>query len=143
MPIHLLDTDHMSLLERDSPEARLLDARLSTLPPDDVATSIVSYEEQTRGWLAVAAQARSPEAQVAVYQRWKRHLDVYCRIVVLSYDARAAEVFERLKAQRIRVGAMDLKIAAIALANGAIVLTRNLRHFAQIPEVRSEDWSQE
>jgi len=35
------------------------------------------------------------------------------------------EVFERLKQAKIRIGTMDLKIAAIALANDATLLTRN------------------
>ncbi len=97
MAIRLLDTDHMSILERESPEAHRLEERLSALPQDDIATSVVSYEEQTRGWLAVSAQARTPEAQVAAYQRLKRHLSIYCRIAVVSYDANAAQIFERLK----------------------------------------------
>lgn len=59
MPIHLLDTNHMSILERESPESQRLEARMSVLPPDDIATTIVSYEEQTRGWLAISAQART------------------------------------------------------------------------------------
>ena len=141
MPIHLLDTNHMSILERHSPELQRLEARLSTLPQDDVGTTIVSYEEQTRGWLAVAAQARTQEAQIAAYQRLKRHLDIYCRIAVVPYDERAAEVFERLRQAKIRIGTMDLKIAAIALANDAILLTRNLSDFDKVPDLKAEDWS--
>lgn len=55
MPIHILDTNYMSILERQTPEARRLEARMMEIPQDDIATSIVSYEEQTRGWLAVSA----------------------------------------------------------------------------------------
>jgi predicted nucleic acid-binding protein len=36
---------------------------------------------------------------------------------------------------------MDLKIAAIAVTQAATILTRNLSDFAQINEVRAEDWS--
>ena len=55
----LLDTDHMTMLERDGAEAKRLRARLALIPLDDVATTIVSYEEQTQGWLALLAQART------------------------------------------------------------------------------------
>jgi tRNA(fMet)-specific endonuclease VapC len=36
---------------------------------------------------------------------------------------------------------MDLKIAAIALANDATLLTRNLSDFRKIPGLRIEDWT--
>ncbi len=141
MPIHLLDTNYMSILERQTPEAQRLEARMMEIPQDDIATSIVSYEEQTRGWLAVAAQARTQETQIAAYQRLKRHLAIYCRIAVIEYDEKAAAVFEHLKLAKIRVGTMDLKIASIAIANDALLLTRNLSDFNKIPGLRVENWS--
>ena len=45
----LLDTDHMSLLQRGGAEGRQIRLRLREMPQDDVATTIVSYEEQMRG----------------------------------------------------------------------------------------------
>ena len=35
---------------------------------------------------------------------------------------------------------MDLKIASIALAHDAIVLTRNRVDFEQVPNLQVEDW---
>lgn len=139
--MYLLDTDHMTILERDGRQAVSLKARLAAIAPNDTATTIASYEEQTRGWLAVMAQARSAAAQVAAYDRLQTHLRIYCRVRVVSYDERAATVFERLKRTRLHVGTMDLRIAAIALANNATLLTRNLVDFAKVPDVRVEDWT--
>ncbi len=131
----------MSILERESPQLQRLDTRLSALPQDDVCTTIISYEEQTRGWLAVSAQSRTPDMQIAAYQRLKQHLGIYCRIAVVRYDDKAADVFERLRQAKIRIGTMDLKIAAIALANDAVLLTRNLSDFQKVPELKVADWS--
>ena len=39
------------------------------------------------------------------------------------------------------IGNMDLKIAAVALTNNAILLTRNVSDFGQIVELRIEDWT--
>ena len=72
----VLDTDHMSVLERSEHQASAtLRERLSTLPPVEVATTIISYEEQMRGWMAHIARTRSVAQQVEAYRRLLRHLD--------------------------------------------------------------------
>jgi tRNA(fMet)-specific endonuclease VapC len=49
----ILDTDHMSVLERrEQPAVEHLLTRLAELAPPDVMTTVISYEEQMRGWLA-------------------------------------------------------------------------------------------
>jgi len=111
------------------------------LPLDDIATTIISYEEQTRGWLAYMARMDTETARIRAYGFLKRHLEIYCRIAVIPYDEKAAAEFERFKQAKIRIGTMDLKIAAIALANDAILLTRNLSDFRKIPDLKAEDWS--
>jgi tRNA(fMet)-specific endonuclease VapC len=137
----LLDTDHMSLLERGGAECRRIQARLREVPPDDVATTVVSYEEQMRGWLSRIAETASPERQISIYAELKRQLRNYCDIAVVDYDSRAALVFARLKSERVRIGTMDLKIAAIALANDATLLSRNLADFAKVAGLNVKDWS--
>ncbi|OAI47760.1 hypothetical protein AYO44_08955 [Planctomycetaceae bacterium SCGC AG-212-F19] len=63
----LLDTDHMSILEwTDSLPAQRLLTRLDALAPDQVTSSIISFEEQIRGWMAAAAKARTVAKQVEV-----------------------------------------------------------------------------
>lgn len=49
--------------------------------------------------------------------------------------------FQRLKRSRLRIGTMDLKIAAIALVHDATLITRNRADFAKVPGLRVEDWS--
>jgi tRNA(fMet)-specific endonuclease VapC len=138
----VLDTDHFSLLERSEGEARQrLLSRLSTVPPGDVFTTIITYEEQTRGWMAYAARARTTAQQVEAYRRLERHLNLYHRVQVLGFDERAGTVFDRLRAAHLRVGAMDLKIAAIALTHQATVLTRNRKDFSRVPGLRVDDWT--
>ena len=54
----VLDTDHLSLLDRESGvSARRLAARLSAASSEGVATTIVNFEEQMRGWLAYLSRA--------------------------------------------------------------------------------------
>ena len=139
--MYVLDTDHVSLLERvDSVDKQRLLNRLSRLVEGDVATSIIAFEEQMRGWLAYLAKSRSISQQVGAYWRLRTQLDNYCSIVVLDFDASAASQFQHLKGQRLRIGTMDLKMAAIVLANDAILLSRNLADFRRVPKLKVEDW---
>src|SRR6195256_2630868 len=107
----------MSLIKHGGVEYERIKVRLRAVPPDDLATTIISYEEQTRGWLARIAQMTTPERQIAVYSELKRHLRNYCDIAVVEFDTKAAAEFKRLRQVGVRIGTMDLKIAAIALAN--------------------------
>jgi len=57
-------------------------------------------------------------------------LSIYCAMTVLPFDESAATHFDALKRQRVRIGTQDLKIAAIALANDATLITRNTQDFS-------------
>jgi tRNA(fMet)-specific endonuclease VapC len=70
----------------------------------------------------------------------QRRLEFYADWTVLPWDARCAELFSDLRRQGVRIGSMDLKIACITLAQGAILLTRNSNDFAQVPGLRFENW---
>jgi tRNA(fMet)-specific endonuclease VapC len=48
---------------------------------------------------------------------------------IVRWSEPAADEFERLRKQRIRIGTQDLKIAAIALATDSLLLSANLRDF--------------
>ena len=138
----VMDTDHVSVLEWGSGAiGQRLHERIRALPEDEVATTIISFEEQTRGWLAFQARARTVEQQVSAYRKLKHHLNIYCEMDVIEFDVEAAAEFQRLKQLRIRIGTMDLKIAAIALTRKATVLSKNLKDFGRVPGLRVEDWT--
>ena len=139
--MYLLDTDHITLLDRGGEAGERLRARLALVPPEEVVTSVVSYEEQMRGWLAYIAQLQTVERQAAAYQRLTRMLEFYCTTPLLPFDEPAVEQFHRLWMLRLRVGTMDVKIAAIALAHNATLLSRNLVDFGQIPALEVADWA--
>ena len=138
----ILDTDHLSLIQhKDSAEARRLARRLSENVGEEIVATIVSFEEQTRGWLTFIAKARNATQQVAAYRRLRLHLDLYRSIPVIDFDEAAATEFQALSRRRLRIGTMDLRIAAIALSRRARLLTRNLADFEQVPGLTAEDWT--
>lgn len=140
--MYILDTDLFSLTDKtDSAESQRLRFRLKRLRENELATTIITFEEQTRGWLSWLAQARSLDQQVGRYAQLKRMLTSYRDVIVLDFDIPAAAELKRLQSQRLRIGTMDLKIAAIALSLNATLLSRNLRDFQRVPSLKVEDWS--
>ena len=138
---YLMDTDHVSLVARGGPEGGRILARIAALPPDSVAVSLISYEEQMRGWMAEIARMPSIERQLTAYSRLNRLWEYYCLTPVLAFDDEAVAQFQGLWLRRLRVGTMGLKIAAVALASNATLLTRNTKDFGQVPGLALEDWS--
>jgi len=138
----ILDSDHLTILgQPDSPARLRMVAQLAQQPPEDVVTTVITYEEQTRGWFAFLARAKTVSQELGAYDRLLRHLDTFREIPVLPYDQAAADHFQKLRAMRIRVGTMDLKIAAISLSRNSTLLRRNLSDFKQVPGLQCEDWT--
>ena len=103
--------------------------------------SIVTIEEQLRGWLAYVAKAPAVEGAIKGYSKLREVIQRFSEINVLDFDSKAAKVFVELKSQGVRVGTMDLRIAAIAIANDLTLLTRNTIDFERVPNLRFEDWA--
>jgi tRNA(fMet)-specific endonuclease VapC len=139
----IFDTDVLTLVQRDdSPQALRVRARVAQLPVDElVATTIITYQEQTRGWLAYIAKARNKAQHVNAYALLASHLDDYREARVVPYDRSAADVFDELHRSHPRLGTMDLRIAAITLSRNALLVTRNTRDFSKIGSLRVEDWT--
>jgi len=136
----VLDTDHLAEFDDASAAGARLNERLLA-SGEELAATIVSVEEQLRGWLAQIHRLHAdPYAQIPAYARLQRRLEFYADWTVLQWDAGSAELFADLRRQGVRIGSMDLKIACIALAHSAILLTRNSRDFAQVPGLRMENW---
>jgi tRNA(fMet)-specific endonuclease VapC len=105
-----------------------------------VVVGITSVEEQLRGWLALVKRARNPHELTIAYGLLQQRIESASQWMMLPFDRRAAAEFERLRSLRLRVATLDLRLASIVLANGATLLTRNLRDFRQVPGLQVEDW---
>lgn len=137
----LLDTDHLSLLKYpDNPRCAALTARLTASADQDIGTTIVSAEEQMRGWLAVISRRRDVHKQIDAYGELLALLEFFNRWTILPFDAPAADLFEQQRRARVRIGTMDLKIAAVALLHDALLLSANLGDFRQVPRLKVENW---
>ena len=74
------------------------------------------------------------------YAKFQQGVESFAEWLVLPWIEAAADIFDELRARRVRIGTLDLRIASIALAFHATLLTRNLADFRQVPGFRVENW---
>ncbi len=138
----ILDTDCLSIFERERHfDTLILRANLSHFDSEDIAVTIITYDEQLRGWMSFIAKAKTVEQQVYAYQRLNQFLENFRIINVLPFDENAAEIYKDLKSGKIRIGSMDLIIASIAISRKAILVSRNLKDFEAVPNLVVNDWT--
>jgi tRNA(fMet)-specific endonuclease VapC len=138
MKLYVLDTDHASLFQREHPQVIV---KVGEKPPEQIAVTIITVEEQLRGWLAQIKRASSSHARVKAFAGLRKAIHYFNTIQILNYDIAADTQFTSLRQQKARVGTQDLRIAAIVLATGNILVTRNRQDFEKIPGLTFEDWS--
>src|SRR4051812_11387739 len=126
----LLDTDHLTAMKYpESPRCTELMARLNASSDPAIGTTVITLEEQFRGWMGLIARVRDVRQQTGPYAELVNLFDFFAGWTILPFDERAAEEFERLRSAGVRIGSMDLKIASIALVHDALLLTANRRDF--------------
>ena len=124
----ILDTNVISSLIRDPPEAIVL-AWLDRQDQAELVTTAINVLELRFGILTMAHGRRRRTLESALEAVLNEDLDGR----ILSFDDVAAEVTAALEARRKALGrpfgTRDAQIAGIAIANGAGICTRNVRHF--------------
>ena len=111
---------------------------------ENLAVTIVTVEEVIRGRFKVIKNASEPsqaDKLVLAYTRLWDTLDDFKNLNILKFDQNAFTIYTEFRRQKIRIGTQDLRIAAIVLANNAILVTRNYRDFSQVPDLVQEDWT--
>lgn len=133
----VLDTDMITALQNEHADVL---ARVRLLPRADIFVTIVSYQEQMEGRLSTLNRQFRPAALIAAYERLAQTLVYYRAANVLAYDNRAAHIGDDLHMRLRRMGTKDRRIAAIMLAHGYTLVTRNTVDFQDVPGLSLEDW---
>ena len=138
MSIYILDTDHVSLFQQNHP---LIRQKINAISVDDIAVTVITVQEQMRGWLNVINRYGNTEQLIWAYAGLSEAVKFFNSIQLLDFDQLAYDTYRKFKSQKIRIGTQDLRIAAITLSFGAIVVTRNQKDFGKVPNLLTEDWS--
>ncbi|MBD2459074.1 type II toxin-antitoxin system VapC family toxin [Nostoc sp. FACHB-87] len=134
----VLDTDHVSLLQRDHP---VVVSKVSSVSPAEIAVTVITIVEQMYGRLDVINRAKSKQESVTAYALLKETFNLLSQAKILDFNEAAFDTYNELLKQKIRVGTQDLRIAAIALSLNATVVTRNFKDFQKVPNLKIVDWS--
>jgi tRNA(fMet)-specific endonuclease VapC len=139
---YLLDTDHISFLQRRTgPEHLALVSRMARHARGDFGSSVVSFHEQALGAHTYVSRGRTTAEVVRGYSLMGEILRGFLAAPVVPFDTSAGTVFDSFRSQRVRLATMDLRIAAIAMSRGLTILTRNVADFGQVPGLQTEDWT--
>jgi tRNA(fMet)-specific endonuclease VapC len=136
----LWDTDILTLIHADHP--RVTEYR-RTIDPREIATSIVTRIEILRGRFDAVLKAAASEQLLRAQQFLWRTEDLLDALRIIPFDEAAAREFDRLRDDKSlrKMGRADLLIASITLAQGATLVTRNIKHFKPIGGLRVVNWA--
>ncbi|MGD0094612.1 MAG: PIN domain-containing protein [Planctomycetota bacterium] len=137
--MHLLDTDTLTHLQAKHPKVV---ERLHRLDDSPVGTTIVTRIEMLRGRFEFLAKAATGEELLRAQQLLDRTEESLAQVLVVPFTEACARRFDDLRIRRElrRIGRADLLIACIALAHRAVLVTRNTRHFGQVPGLQTVNW---
>jgi tRNA(fMet)-specific endonuclease VapC len=131
---YLLDTNSLSYFFRGEGQVA---QRLRALTPADVGIPAPVLYESRHGMLRLSSGAR----QTALLSALNRVVDT---MDVVSFDEAAAEAAARirthLEALGMGIGPIDVQIAGIAVAQSAILVTRNVSEFSRVQGLVVDNW---
>jgi tRNA(fMet)-specific endonuclease VapC len=138
MSLFVLDTDILSLWQRGHPAVI---QQVAAHQADDLAITVITVQEQLDGWHTRLPHAKTAKQTADLYQRLLETVHFLARVKILPYSESAVLRYEQLRKQKLNLGKMDLRIAAIVLELGMTLVTRNVRDFGRVPGLGFEDWS--
>jgi tRNA(fMet)-specific endonuclease VapC len=136
----VLDMDILTLLEYGRSAA--LDRRVeSALAADSLAVAVISRMERLQGRFDSILKAANETELLDAMMRFRVTQSFLDRFGVLEVNEAAAGHFERLRKDRkVKMRRPDMLIACIALANDALLVTRNVKDYRQVTGLRVENW---
>lgn len=113
----------------------ILATRLASHSPSEIALCSIVLAELLVG---VYKSSQQP-ANLALIQQ------LVMQFACLPFDETSAHEYARLRSHLesigLPIGPYDLQIAGIALHEQLIVVTHNVREFARVPRLVTEDWT--
>jgi tRNA(fMet)-specific endonuclease VapC len=135
----LLDTDTFTLHHAGQRKV----AERAAAAAEILRVTIVTQIEALRGRQEALMKAEDGEWQLRAQRLLISTVQHLALFEIVPFDNAAGAEFDRLRQDKKikKIGRADLLIAAIALANKATLVTRNLKDFRQVPGLQIENWA--
>jgi tRNA(fMet)-specific endonuclease VapC len=141
--VYLLDTNIISYSLYHPETYPHLVKKMRTVKQRLIFVADVTAQELLHGELRALSQSAN-QKYPKIVERHKYFNDmlnlVLSKLQIKTFDDAAYREFEKLP-KSVRRGYNDKRIAAIALANKFILVTANVQHFEDIPNLVIQDWA--
>lgn len=137
--MHLLDTDTLTHLHKGNEKVK---HRLAQSADFDFGITIVTKVEILRGRIEFLLKANDGISLKKAQSYLIESENLLSQIVTIYFDDNSLAKFDELRrtGKFRKIGRADLLIAAVCLANRATLVTRNVKHFKQFPNLEVENW---
>jgi tRNA(fMet)-specific endonuclease VapC len=137
--MHIFDTDTLSHLHAGNQNVI---RAIRQLGNEEITTTIVTKIEMLRGRIDYIIKAQADDDLLNAQKRFDRTEELLSQIKIISITPDAVDRLAQLvNSSKLRkIGRADLIIASIALSHRATLVTRNLRHFKQVPGLIVTNW---
>jgi len=129
---YMLDTNTCIAIMKKRPSE--LKTKLKRIPIGEIGVSSIVVAEL---WYGICQSQKPKDNEEALN-------DFLSYVTVLDWPLHAAPVYGKirteLKKKRTPIGAMDLLIAAHALALNMVVVTDNVKEFRRVAKLKVENW---
>lgn len=115
------------------------------MPPhsNDVAITVITVQELFNGWAGKLNDPAQANNLVYLYTKLWKTTEFFKVITILNFEEDSENTYQALRQNKALAKKRiekDLRIASIALAQNATIVTRNYKDFSQIPNLNIENW---
>lgn len=137
--MYILDTDTLTHLHKGNENVK---QRLSKARDYDFGITIITKVEILRGRIEFLLKTNDAENLQRAQKFFLQSERLPEQIQTIMFDIQSFAKFEKLRrnSKFRKIGRNDLLIASICLANRAVLVTRNTKHFKQFPNLLIENW---
>jgi tRNA(fMet)-specific endonuclease VapC len=136
----VLDSDIVTLLSYPGNEK--LKERIAAQASEELAITIITRMEILRGRFDSIVKAANEGELLKAMARFRASREFLDAFRLLDVNEDAAEHFKQiLKAKKKPKRRGDMLIACIVLAQGGLLVTRNIKDYKDVPELRVENWA--